>query len=187
MIVDNSSVTLSFEITTADYTHVLRWNLIWRRVYARVITVVCLFMGIFGLAAAYVLSRRDAPGLQVIYIVGYVCIACSLLFDWLIPYWCARSIVRSRNSTAVSYTISESGFYGQGTHSNSHIGWPDVANADELKKYFVVQLAGQSFIILPKRAMLKDQQSILRAILVQHLGPKAKLYEPSRNGFPISQ
>lgn len=105
---NSSPLAFSLELTITDYTHVLRWNIIGRRLRSRIVFTTTLLVGIVSLTLAWFLSRRGIDDLTGMYVSGAICLAWPLYCSLLCPYLAARSIVRSRNSTKFNYSIDES-------------------------------------------------------------------------------
>ncbi len=118
------SQKFEFALSRTDYERVLRWFLIWRHKWKRVLYPLIFLLGLVLLVEVEMMGRYAIEVPWFIYLCPVITFGLPIYTLWFVPFWAARSIFRSLNSTQVSCVISESGLESAGLYFSGHIEWP---------------------------------------------------------------
>lgn len=165
-----AELEIQVEFAVADYYRVLLWRMLFGRRWTLPLVIAATIL----VAIAETLPITDNIDVAA-HAVFAVLLLIYLAFILACPYLSARRILKDFASRRYRYNFSLSAIKAEGVNSSACIGWADVKSADETGRYLILNLRGGSLLALPKRSMEADRLPLLRLMVRNAIGTRAKL------------
>ena len=161
---------ISYQLTEDDYRQgfkAFRRRTRYRLWLSRVSYVCLVFIGALAVFVPIFGLDRSVPNLLLLWGTAAFGIWCL----WYAPRYLAKKMMRGSPGASLPQTldISDDGLYFRTSSGESRLAWDLFIGWAEADRVFVLLPSPVTFIPIPKRAMVNDQQLDLRTLLRQKI------------------